>query len=91
MANVSPRVFAVRSLTNLTPVASLRALEHDRHAQVSPEFASLLRSSGIRVKDAPLALTHVTVGDCTGSAAQPSSTVVIAIGRITAAGASDVV
>lgn len=42
-------------------------------------------------KDASLALTHVTVIDCTGSAAQPNSTVVIAKGRIAAVGASDAV
>jgi imidazolonepropionase-like amidohydrolase len=42
-------------------------------------------------KDAALALTHVTVIDCTGAAAQSNSTVVIAKGRIAEMGASDAV
>jgi imidazolonepropionase-like amidohydrolase len=40
-------------------------------------------------KDFSLALTHITVIDCTGAPAQPNSTVVVAQGRITAVGPSD--
>jgi len=36
-----------------------------------------------------LAITHVTIIDCTGAAAKPNSTVVIASGHITAVGPSD--
>jgi imidazolonepropionase-like amidohydrolase len=38
-----------------------------------------------------LAITHVTVIDCTGAPAQPSSTVVVVQGRITAVGPSDAI
>jgi len=42
-------------------------------------------------KDSSLALTHVTVIDCTGAPAQPNSTVVVAQGHITAVGPGDAV
>jgi imidazolonepropionase-like amidohydrolase len=42
-------------------------------------------------KDSSLALTHVTVIDCTGAPAQPNSTVVVAQGHITAVGPSDAI
>jgi len=42
-------------------------------------------------KDSSLALTHVTVIDCTGAPAQANSTVVVAQGRITAVGLSDAI
>ena len=38
-----------------------------------------------------LALTHVTVIDCTGAPAQPNATVVVAQGHITAVGPSDTI
>jgi len=40
-------------------------------------------------KDNSLAITHVTVIDCTGAAAKPNSTVVVTGGLISAVGASD--
>jgi imidazolonepropionase-like amidohydrolase len=42
-------------------------------------------------KDSSLALTHVTVIDCTGTPAQPNSTVVVAQGHIAAVGPSDAI
>jgi len=42
-------------------------------------------------KNNALALTHVTVIDCTGAPAQPNSTVVVAQGHITAVGLSDAI
>jgi hypothetical protein len=42
-------------------------------------------------KDSSLALTHVTIIDCTGAPAQPNSTVVVAQGHITAVGPSDAI
>jgi imidazolonepropionase-like amidohydrolase len=42
-------------------------------------------------KDSSLALTHVTVIDCTGASAQPNSTVVVAQGHIAAVGPSDAI
>jgi imidazolonepropionase-like amidohydrolase len=42
-------------------------------------------------KDSSLALTHVTVIDCTGRPAQPNSTVVVAQGHIAAVGPSDAI
>lgn len=42
-------------------------------------------------KHSSLALTHVTVIDCTGAPANPNSTVVVAQGHITAVGPSDTV
>src|SRR5215813_6769279 len=45
--------------------------------------------SAFAQKDNALAITHVTVIDCTGAAPQPNSTVVIAGGHITAVGSSD--
>lgn len=42
-------------------------------------------------KDSSLALTHVTVIDCTGGPAQPNSAVVIAQGHITAVGRNDAI
>jgi hypothetical protein len=42
-------------------------------------------------KDSSLALTHVTVIDCTGAPAQPNSTVVVAQGQITAVGLTDAI
>src|SRR5580700_9369769 len=40
-------------------------------------------------KDKELAITHVTVIDCTGAASQPNSTVIIGNGHISAVGPSD--
>ncbi len=45
----------------------------------------------ISQKDNALALTHVTVIDCTGTAARPNSTVVITGGRVSAVGLSETV
>jgi imidazolonepropionase-like amidohydrolase len=42
-------------------------------------------------KDSSLALTHVTVIDCTGASAQPNSTVVVAQAHIAAVGPSDAI
>jgi imidazolonepropionase-like amidohydrolase len=42
-------------------------------------------------KNSSLALTHVTVIDCTGAAAKPSSTVVVTDGLISAVGSSETV
>src|SRR5258708_25185734 len=42
-------------------------------------------------KDSSLALTHVTVIDCTGARAQPNSTVLVAQGHITALGPGDAI
>jgi imidazolonepropionase-like amidohydrolase len=42
-------------------------------------------------EDSSLALTHVTVIDCTGARARPNSTVVVAQGHITAVGPSDAI
>jgi imidazolonepropionase-like amidohydrolase len=42
-------------------------------------------------KDSSLALTHVTVIDCTGALAQPNSTVVVSQGHITAVGLTDAI
>lgn len=42
-------------------------------------------------KDSFLAITHVTVIDCTGAPAQPNSTVVVAQGHISAVGPSDAI
>jgi imidazolonepropionase-like amidohydrolase len=45
--------------------------------------------SAFAQKDAPLAITQITVIDCSGAPAQPNATVVIADGRITTVGPSD--
>jgi imidazolonepropionase-like amidohydrolase len=42
-------------------------------------------------KDGALAITHVTVIDCTGAPAQPNATVVIARGHIAAVGTNDAI
>ena len=59
-------------------------------------FCSILASSIVASsipanaqKGSPLAIAHVTVIDCTGSAPKPNSTVVIAGGHIAAVGPSD--
>ena len=55
----------------------------------SHSYAALSRHS--LKKTPPLALTHLTVIDCTGAPAQPNSTVVVAQGHITAVGPSDTI
>ena len=60
------------------------------YAQMAP-FLICCSLPAFAQKDTSLALTHVTVIDCTGAPAQPNSMVVVAQGHITAVGPSDAI
>lgn len=56
-----------------------------------PAFFLFCSLSAFTQTNDAIAITHVTVIDCTGAAARPNSTIVVSGGRISAVGSSELV